>query len=480
MGMLAQDLFKSERGLLSSWILFFMMAALPAFAGVAAIRDLLKAGKFAEANQACNQELKAQPSSVALWTLKGFSLQGIGDSGGGLRAFRNALKLSPAYAPALQAAAQLEFEARDPRAQTTLAAILRLEPTNPVAHSMLGELAFESRDCVTALTHLSKVEQKPAVRWQKGVCHFSLERWNEAATDFEALLKLREHAPTRFNLALAYWRAGSAPQTLETLHGLDDADSLSLRATALKAMKQVPKALEVLQAAVRQYPHDERLYQELALLCLDQNAIELGVSVLGAGVVNNPSSIRLLTALGVFRVRLGETESGEALFREARRLAPGSGLGEVATASTMMQLGLAGEAVRVLRRLPAHEPMVALTLARALLLNSPSSADQAEAKKLLAGVIAREPSNVEARSLLGKTLAQDGATKAAVLQLEAAFKLDPAHRATVYQLMTIYRKQGRQSDASRMGAKLRELLAKEKAEELAAQEYQLSLAPVQP
>jgi hypothetical protein len=46
--------------------------------------------------------------------------------------------------------------------------------------------------------------------------------------------------------------------------------------------------------------------------------------------------------------------------------------------------------------------------------------------------------------------------------------------------MTIYKKQGRQADASRMGAKLRELLAKEKAEELEAQEYQLSLAPVQP
>jgi cytochrome c-type biogenesis protein CcmH/NrfG len=145
-----------------------------------------------------------------------------------------------------------------------------------------------------------------------------------------------------------------------------------------------------------------------------------------------------------------------------------------------MQLGLAGEAVRVLRKLPANEPMVALTLARALLFDSPSNADKAEARNLLAAVIAREPSNVAARSLLGKTLAQDGATQQALLQLEAALKLDPSHRATVYQLMTIYKKQGRQADASRMGAKLRELLAKEKAEELEAQEYQLSLAPVQP
>lgn len=478
--MRAQEPFKSERGLPSSWVFFFFLAAVPALADIAAIRDLLKSGRFAEANQACDRDLKTQPSSAALWTLKGFSLRGMGDNSGGLKAFRSALKLSPSYAPALQAAAQLEFEARDVRAQETLAAILRLEPTNSVAHSMLGELAFENRDCATALAHLAKVEQKPMVRWQQGVCHFSLGRWKDAATNFESLLKLREHSPTRFNLALSYWRAGSAAQAVEALGGLDDADSLSLRASALKALKQVPKALEVLQAAVRRYPNDERLYQELALLCLDQNAIELGVSVLEAGVGNNPSSVRLLTALGVFRVRLGETEKAEVLFAEARQLAPRSGLGEVATASTLMQLGLAGEAVKVLRKLPAHEPMVALTLARALLFDSPSNADKAEAKDLLGAVIVREPSNVAARSLLGKTLAQDGATEQALLQLEAALKLDPSHRAAVYQLMTIYRKQGRQADASRMGAKLRELLAKEKAEELEAQEYQLSLAPVQP
>jgi len=478
--MLVQELFKSERGLLSSWVLFFIMAAVPAFADIAAIRDLLKSGKFSEANQACDRGLKEQPSNAALLTLKGFSLRGMGETSGGLNAFRLALIASPTYGPALQAAAQLEFEARDPRARQRLESILRLQPSNEVAHSMLGELAFERRDCARALTHLAKVEQRPLVRWQAGVCHYVLEHWMEAARDFEMLLKLREHPPTRFNLALSYWRSGSHAQTLAALRELNDAESLSLRAAALKALKQVPKALEVLQAAVRQYPHDERLLQELAVVCLDQNAIELGISVLEAGVENNPASVRLLTALGVFRVRLGETDKGEAHFTEARRLAPKSGLGEVATASTMMQLGLAGEAVKVLRKLPVDEPMVALTLARALLFNSPSPTDKAEAKKLLATVIGREPSNVAARSLLGKTMAQAGATQQALLQLEAALKVDPSHRATVYQLMTIYKKQGRSADASRMSVKLRELLAKEKAEELEAQEYQLSLAPVQP
>jgi tetratricopeptide (TPR) repeat protein len=456
------------------------LAAAPAFADIAAIRDLLRSGKFAEAKLACEQALQVQPANAALLTLKAFSLRGLGDNTGGLNALRGALKISPNYAPALQAAAELEFEARDPRAPATLGAILRLDPSNEVAHNMLGELAFEAQDYRRALIHLAKAQQRPLVRWQQGVCHFMLERWADASKEFASLLQLSEHAPTRFNLALTYWRAGDAAQTLQALGELDDADSLSLRAAALRALKDVPKALEVLQAAVRRYPQDERLFQELALLCYDQNAIELGVSILEAGVQHNPNSVRLLTALGVFRVRLGENEKGETHFAAARRLAPQSGLGEVATASTLMQLGLSGEAVKVLRKLPPADPMVALTLARALLLDAPSPEDKAEAKKLLAGVIEREPSNVAARSLLGKTLAQDGALAAALVQLEAALKLDPAHRATLYQLMTIYKKQGRSADVARLGTRLRDLLAKEKADELEAQEYQLSLAPVQP
>lgn len=472
------DQFKSERGLLSSWLLFFMVAAVPAFANVAAIRDLLKAGRFAEANSACDRELKAQPSNEALLTFKGFALRGIGDTNGGLAAFRKALKASPGYAPALQAAAQLEFDARDQRARGTLETIVRLQPSNETAHAMLGELAFESQDCARALTHLAKAEKKPLARWRQGVCLFRLERWKEAAQEFRSLLSLREHAPTRFNLALAHWRAGDAGQALQALEGLADADSLSLRAAAFRALKEVPMALEVLQAAVRQYPHDERLFQELALLCLDQNAIELGVSILEAGVANNPASVRLLTALGVFRVRLGETGKGEAHFAEAQRLDPKSGLGGVARASTLMQLGLAGEAVKVLRNLPDREPMVALTLARALLFDTPSVGEKAEARKLLVAVIAREPSNVAARSLLGKVLIQDGEMQQAISQLEAALRVDASYRPAVYQLMTAYKKQGRTADVARMGARLRELLAVEKSDELEAQGYQLSQAAV--
>ena len=253
----------------SSWLLFCVMAVAPAlFADVAAIRDLIRGGRFAEAAAACEVELKKAPGNAALWTLRGFALRGTGDPAAAITALRRALALAPQYAPALQAAGQIEFERRDRRAASTLEAILRLDPGNATAHAMLGELAFEAADCAGALPHFAKVEKTPLVRWRQGVCLFQTERWSAAASEFAALLQLREHEATRFNLALSHWRAGDSAAALEALGTLHDADATSLRAAALRARKQVPRALEVLQEAVRRYPRDERLLQELALQLL--------------------------------------------------------------------------------------------------------------------------------------------------------------------------------------------------------------------
>ena len=93
----------------------------------------------------------------------------------------------------------------------------------------------------------------------------------------------------------------------------------------------------------------------------------------------------------------------------------------------------------------------------------------------MAAVITREPSNSAALSLLGKTLAQDGETPQAVTHLEAALRVDASNRTALYQMMVLYKKQGRAADAARMSAKLSKLMVQEKAEELDAQRYQLSL-----
>ena len=371
--------------------------------------------------------------------------------------------------PALQAAAQLEFEARDPLAPRRLEAIVRADPANATAHAMLAELAFEARDCAKALGHLAKTEKTPSARWRAGVCLFATERWREAAVEFEALLKLREHAPTRYNLALSYWRSGDAATTLRVLDTLRDADALSLRAAAHRARKEIPQALETLQGAVAAFPNDEALLLDLAMLCLDQNAVELGVAVLESGVARFPQSARARTALGVFRARAGKTAEAESDFKMAAALSPESGMGQVAAAMAMIELGLAPEAVALLRKQEKGGPMVTLMLARALLQSTPPAL--AEAKKLLLTLPANDAA---ARSLLGKVYAQEGSTAAAIGAFETAMRLDANDRASAYQLVALYRKAGRPADAARMSARVRELMAKEKADDADKQRYSLS------
>jgi tetratricopeptide (TPR) repeat protein len=467
MVILALELSKSERGLRSSFLALFLAAAL--YGDVAGIRELIRAGRLPEAIAACDRELQTAPSNAALLTLKGLALRASGDAPGALAALRAALKAAPSSMAALQAAAQLEFEARDPMAVRRLQAVVRADPANTTAHAMLSELAFEARDCAKALGHLAKTEKSPPVRWRTGVCLFELERWREAAIEFEALLKLREHGPTRYNLALSYWRAGDTAATVRALASLNDADAMSLRAAAHRARKEIPVALQTLQEAVAAFPDHEPLLLDLAMLCLDQNAVELGIAVLEGGVARFPKSARARTALGVFRARAGKSAEAESDFKAAAALSPESGMGQVAAAMAMIELGLAPEAAALLRKLPNGEPMVSLMLARALLQQTPPSL--AEAKKLLLALTNNDPA---ARGLLGKVYAQEGNTAAAIGAFEAVLRITPDDRAAAYQLMALYKKAGRTADAARMSARVRELMAVEKAADAEKQRYSLS------
>ena len=480
-----RDPSKSALGLPSKvFVLALCLFASPLWADIASIRAALRAGRFVEAIAACDQELKIDPKNAALLTLKGLALQASGDPTASLLSFRQALAAAPSYLPALQAAAQIEFDTRHARARPTLEAIVKLVPTNQTAHSMLGELAFESRDCPRAIGHFSQIgstSRRPLTRWQNGVCLFERERWQEAGSEFQALLGIREHAPTRFNLALSHWHAKDYAAALQALAPLSapDADALSLKALVLRERNEIPQALDVLQSAVAAYPGDERLLLDLALLCLDQNSVELGTAVLEAGLSRLPRSIRLLTALGVFQVRAGDMKRAEEYFFAAEQLAPQSGLGQVAAATAMIQLGLPEDAIRRLQTVSAPSPMVSLTLARALLQKGGPEQHRAEAKRLLASVVAREPGNAAAYSLLGKTLAQDGDISRATQTLEIAIRLDPSDRTAAYQLMLLYRRVGKATQASRLNDQLRKVLAKENADILEAPRYQLSRSPDQ-
>lgn len=410
------------------------------------IRDLIRTGRFQDAIARCEAALRSSPTPAPYWTLKGLALRGAGDTIGAANAWERA----GGYRPALQALAQIRFDSRDPAAKSTLERLLRANPASQEARAMLGTLTFESRDCEATVRTLTPITTpSPAIRWQLGVCQFELQRYSLAATQFTALLKLREHAPTRYNLALAHWHGRDYRATSAVLAQATDADSLRLLAAARQSDGDVAGALAVLRMGVDAFPDDERFVVDLAVLCFDQGDYDLGAEVAEAGVQRHPASTQLPVLLGTLQVRAGQLDKGEATLRGVEQSSP---LGRIGLASLLMQLGLAGEAANLLNSAAHSQPpddRAIVTWARAVLR---TSSPPASVLPLLEGTVSRDARNAAAHALLGKLYARRGSIPAAIRVLRTAITLDPSDRASTYQLMLLYRKQGEVQAAAQMSS----------------------------
>lgn len=464
------------------------LIALSAFADFQQIRELIRRGDFAEALRACERDLKLQPRDYQIWTLKGIALQGVGRNAESLAAFRQALTIEALFLPALQGAAQLEYQLRDPNCQRTLETILRVRPETLTAHAMLGVLAFERKDCVDAVRHFETAGEaaviNPAVKQQLGTCYFQLERWHDAETQFSQMLAVKDDNQIRYNLGLTQTQAKKPAAAVATLRPLSlqerpDPDALSLLASAHEANEQTPEAVDLLRRALALYPREERLYADLATICLENNAFDIGTEILEAGAKNIPGSARIQAMLGVMHASAGYTEKAQAFFKRAEQLAPDAQHGRVGLAISLMQSGAAEQAVRMLREQAARtpdDPLISFTLAEALLQKGDASEQlQREAQMLLQQVVKRQPGNARAFSLLGKIYFRQQDTINALRNLETAVRLNAQDRAASYQLMTIYQRTGRASEAAALKEKVQKLREAENVEE--AGRYRLVRVP---
>jgi tetratricopeptide (TPR) repeat protein len=470
--------------------LFFVLVPLNTIAqaqGFEQVRELIQRGDFGAAVQACEKGLQKQPRDYQLWTLKGIALQGVAQNRESLTAFRRALTINPQFLPALQGAAQLEYQLRDPNCRKTLEALLLLRP-EPNIYAMLGVLAFEKKDCTTALTHYSaagRAASDPIIRWHSATCYFQLQQWEPAVAQFQALLAVKEDDRIRYNLGLAQVNGKQFVEAVATLQPLaqkaaPEADAVSLLATAHEGAKQLTEAFDLLRRAINLYPREERLYADLANLCLEHSAIDLGIEMLEVGMKNNPASARIQTMLGVLLARADRMPQAEAAFRRAAQLAPDTSFGRVGLAVAMLQIGAADEAIKQLRdqlhRTP-NDAQVSLMLVQALLQKDTSPTELKEAHKILRNLLVRHADNARGHSLLGKIYLRQNDSVNAARALETAIKLDPSDRNSTYQLMTVYRKLGRVKEATALQGRVQKLLDEEREADVEAARYRLVRAP---
>jgi tetratricopeptide (TPR) repeat protein len=460
--------------------------------GVEVVLRALERKQFEEALRLLTPLVRAAPENPRLRTLEGMALNGLGRSAEALGCFRAALQSAPEYLPALLGAAELEFQLRDPAAEARLNAVLRRQPANATAHAMLGVLAYEKKDCVSAVQHFdaasTMLEGNPLALWQHGHCLMRLRRPEGAVPVFERLRVLRpQDGAVLYNLALALYESGRAREAcavLEPLLGAErpESDVMSLAAAALEAAGQIPRAVSLLQQAIRMYPSEERHYVDLAVICLEHDAPDLAVEVLDAGLRNLPQSSRLHAMRGVVNGQLARFAQAEADFEKAAQLEPERAFGQVGLSVVLQRLGRDEEAAAKLREYLRRDPrdaganwMLAQVLVRSG--TAPGTPEFQEAREALERAVSSDPKLVPARTLLGKLHLQAGETEKAIRELERAIELDPVDRAAVYQLMVALRAAGREAELPRLLSRVRELIRKDAAQEQQTLRYRLVKAP---
>ncbi|MDW8356151.1 MAG: tetratricopeptide repeat protein [Bryobacterales bacterium] len=460
--------------------------------GVEAVMEALEHKRYHDALRLLAPLVRAAPQDVRLRTLEGIALSGVGRKPDALRSYRAALKVAPSYLPALQGAAEIEFQLRDPAAKTTLQAVLRRQPSNQTAHAMLGVLAYEQEDCPAAVRHFQAAGREshnnPAAQWRYGHCLLALGRAQEAVEIFERLRALRpDDAALRYNLALARYQTGQAQQAAAMLEPLTeshapDSDVLSLAAAAFEAAGETPRAVQLLQRAIRLYPAEERHYVDLAVVCMNHDEPNLALEILGVGLRHNPKSSRLYAMRGVVHGELSRFAEAEADFERASQLEPEKGFGPLGLSVVLQRTGRDEEALRKLRDHLRREPqdaaanwMLAQTLVRTGA--GPGTKDFEDAREALVRALAGDPKLVPARTLLGKLYLQAGDSSRAVQELQRAVELDPGDRTAVYQLMVALREAGRQAEIPALLSRVRELIQKNAAEEQKNRRYRIVKAP---
>src|SRR5580700_11945672 len=156
------------------------------------ITSALRAGQYDDALKLLQGQLEQHPQSPQLWTLRGMADSGKGEKREALGAFRHALSISPDYLPALEGAAQIEYESGGKDAATLLEHVLRVRPQDPTSHAMLAVLAYRRGDCATAVRHFEQsgplVDSQPGALQEYGECLVKLEETEKAIAVFSRAL----------------------------------------------------------------------------------------------------------------------------------------------------------------------------------------------------------------------------------------------------------------------------------------------------
>jgi tetratricopeptide (TPR) repeat protein len=457
--------------------------------GIAQITAALRAGQFDTALQLLQARLEQTPNSPQLWTLRGIAFSGKEDHKEALSAFRHALGISPDYLPALEGAAQIEYENGGKDAVALLQHIVTLSPNDPTSNAMLAVLDYRRGECAAAVPHFERsgplLDSQSGALQAFGECLVRLKQPEKAITIFQhALAQSNSDTGIRCRLASVQMMAQRPKDAIATLQPLlqeqtSDANVLALAASAYEADGNTPEAVKILRQAIVTDPHNVDLYVDFANISLGHQSYQVGVDMINAGLAAEPKAAALYLARGVLYVQMAQYDKAEADFAKADMLDPRQSIGSAAEGLAVVEKNedpdRALATVRSKLAKAPNDPFLLYLQAEVLAQRGPEqgSPEFRQAMESARKAVTLRPSLTSARDILAKLYLQAGQNDAAIEQSRKALNSDPKDQTAIYHLIQALRKSGRTEDIPNLLKRLAELRMEGTKEEAEHNRYKL-------
>jgi tetratricopeptide (TPR) repeat protein len=408
-----------------------------------------------------------------------------------LSSYRHALKLAPTYLPALEGAAQTEFQIGHDDPTPLLVKILAQRPDDATSHAILGVIEYRKKNCAEAVAHFQKaaavIAGQPEALTEYGSCLTLLKNDEEAAAVFTKVLALDStKSEARYNLALAQWNAHHAEDALATLQPLIkttplDEDAATLAADILESMGDTAHAVELLRKAILANPKKVNAYLQFATLSYDHASPQVGIDILNSGLTQLPNEPKLYLVRGVLLTQFGEFTRAADDFEAASRIDPQLQFLAVAEGLVQSQQHKTAEALdkfRTAAKAHPNEAYAQYLLAEALMQEGKpeGSPEYNEEVKAATRAVQLDPGLVPAHDLLSTVYIQNGHTAQVIEHSRAALALDPNDQQAVYHLIVALRKTDQKDQIPALLKRLVQLRASENANK-ARKMYRLSEQP---
>jgi tetratricopeptide (TPR) repeat protein len=294
-----------------------------------------------------------------------------------------------------------------------------------------------------------------------GVVLAQLGNFDEAIASYEAALRANPTlTKVLLNLGILHYRASHFDKAIEALEKYLNAAPGNSQASLLLGLSLLEigrdnDAIKHLEPTLLAAPEDAGALYGLGLAYLRQNRPELpwAIEKLAALPAGVPASHLLqgqtFLARFEFEKAIAELDEAQKLNPELPRLYYSQGL-------CYYKLGRNREAIDAFEKELSRRPQDFTTnYYLAMLQESEGNLDAA--RQRLDAALKLSPENVETNALLGKILVKQGRDADALAPMQKAVAGDPTDPVKRYTLARIYRKLGRQEDATREFAEVERL-----------------------